>query len=300
LLLYGLFLITRILSVSADLSDSNNKTKENIVSLKGIHFSYGTRAIHTDLDLDIEQGSVTVIMGPSGCGKSTTLGYIGGRLEPKKGTVMVKDVDVTSLNNSDLYELRKSMGMMFQHNALLTDLTVFENVAFPIREHKNLSEIEISDIVLEKLELVGLRGAADLLPEECSGGMQRRVALARAIVMNPEVVMYDEPFTGLDPISKGVITSLIRKMNDQLNTTSIVVTHDVPEACQIADTIYILGAGKVIGKGSPEEMLNSSDPAIKQFMSGAPDGPVAFHYPIKEPVKDPVKGSVKESIKDEG
>jgi len=262
-------------------SKSENSVTKNIVSLSNIHFSYGSRPVHQGLKVEIEQGSVTAIMGPSGCGKSTTLSYIGGRLAPQKGSVLVKGQNVAKLSNTDLYSLRKSMGMMFQHNALLTDLTVFENIAFPLREHQSLDESELSEVVLNKLELVGLKEAASLYPEECSGGMQRRVALARAIAMNPEIVMYDEPFTGLDPISKGVITSLIRKMNDQLKTTSIMVTHDVPEACQIADVIYILGDGKVLGKGTPEEMMNSSDKAIRQFMNGEPEGPVAFHYPAQ-------------------
>jgi len=238
-------------------SKSENSVTKNIVSLSNIHFSYGSRPVHQGLKVEIEQGSVTAIMGPSGWR------------------------NVTKLNNTDLYSLRKSMGMMFQHNALLTDLTVFENIAFSLREHQELNESELSEIVLNKLELVGLKEAASLYPEECSGGMQRRVALARAIAMNPEIVMYDEPFTGLDPISKGVITSLIRKMNDQLKTTSIMVTHDVPEACQIADVIYILGDGKVLGKGTPKEMMNSSDKAVRQFMNGEPEGPVAFHYPAQ-------------------
>lgn len=250
-----------------------------IVNLKDVYFSYGERPIHQGINISVEKGSVVAIMGPSGCGKSTTLGFIGGRLSPQRGSVDVDGQKVNDLSTTELYQLRKKMGMMFQHNALLTDLTVFENVAFPLREHTQLPESMIRDLVLMKLQLVGLRGAKDLLPEECSGGMQRRVALARAIAMDPSIVMYDEPFTGLDPISKGVITQLIRTMNDALDTTSIVVTHDVPEACEIADKIYVLGGGKVLGAGSPEELLSSDVPAIKQFMSGLPDGPVAYHYP---------------------
>lgn len=259
-----------------------NKAENLIIEIKDVHFSYGSRPVHQGIDIEVPRGSITAIMGPSGCGKSTTLGFIGGRLLPQQGQVLVKQQEIGKLNNQQLYDLRKDMGMMFQHNALLTDLTVFENIAFPLREHRQLSEAELRDIVLHKLELVGLRGAAKLFPEECSGGMQRRIALARAIAMDPEIVMYDEPFTGLDPISKGVITSLIKKMNKELNMTSIVVTHDVPEVCQVADVIYVLGSGKVLGKGAPDVMMESNDPAIKQFMAGEPDGPVAFHYPIDD------------------
>lgn len=263
---------------------------QTMVELKDVHFAYGERSIHSGLDISVEEGSIVAIMGPSGCGKSTTLGFIGGRLAPQRGVVNVAGQQVNGLNTTALYELRKSMGMLFQHNALLTDLSVFENVAFPLREHTQLPESMICDLVLMKLQLVGLRGAKDLLPEECSGGMQRRVALARAIAMDPSLVMYDEPFTGLDPISKGVITQLIRTMNDALNTTSIVVTHDVPEACEIADKIYLLGDGKVLGSGSPEELLNSQVPAIKQFMDGLPDGPVAYHYPADSYQEDILRG----------
>ena len=261
-----------------------------IVDLKDVHFSYGDRSVHSGLNISVEKGSIVAIMGPSGCGKSTTLGFIGGRLVPQQGKVHVAGQQVNGLNTTALYKLRKDMGMMFQHNALLTDLSVFENVAFPLREHTQLPESMIQDLVLMKLQLVGLRGAKDLLPEECSGGMQRRVALARAIAMDPSIIMYDEPFTGLDPISKGVITQLIRTMNDALNMTSIVVTHDVPEACEIADKIYVLGGGKVLGEGTPKELLNSEVPAIKQFMSGLPDGPVAYHYPADDYQEDILRG----------
>lgn len=265
-------------------------TSQSIVKLQDVHFSYGDRSIHSGLNISVEKGSIVAIMGPSGCGKSTTLSFIGGRLAPKQGSIHVAGQQVNGLSTSALYKLRKSMGMMFQHNALLTDLSVFENVAFPLREHTQLPESMIRDLVLMKLQLVGLRGAKDLLPEECSGGMQRRVALARAIAMDPSIVMYDEPFTGLDPISKGVITQLIRTMNDALNMTSIVVTHDVPEACEIADKIYVLSGGKVLAEGTPEALLNSEVPAIKQFMSGLPDGPVAYHYPAEDYQDDILRG----------
>ena len=255
-----------------------SKKQDNIVSLENIHFSYGNRIVHSGLDIAIKRGSVTTIMGPSGCGKSTALGFIGGRIKPQQGKVVVDGKSVPELKNNELYELRKEMGMMFQHNALLTDLSVFDNIAFPLREHTAMSEQTLRETVLTKLEMVGLRQAADLSPEECSGGMQRRVALARAIAMNPQLVMYDEPFTGLDPISKGVITKLIRETNDSLDITSIIVTHDVPEACEISDEIYVIAGGKVIGHGAPEALLYSKQAAVKQFMSGEPDGPVAFHY----------------------
>ncbi len=251
---------------------------DDIIIIDDVSFAYGDRPVHQGLNIAVKRGSITAIMGPSGCGKSTVLSFIGGRAKPQAGRVFVDSQHVAQLNNTDLFELRKSMGMMFQHNALLTDISVFENVAFPLREHTNKNEQEISDIVLTKLEHVGLREAADLLPEECSGGMQRRVALARAIVMEPALVMYDEPFTGLDPIAKGIITKLIAEMNERLNITSIIVTHDVPEACEISDEMYVLASGKAIGKGSPTELMASENPAIKQFMTGSPDGPVAYHY----------------------
>ena len=255
---------------------------DDIIIIDDVSFAYGDRPVHQGLNIAVKRGSITAIMGPSGCGKSTVLSFIGGRAKPQAGRVFVDSQHVAQLNNADLFELRKSMGMMFQHNALLTDISVFENVAFPLREHTNKNEQEISDIVLTKLEHVGLREAADLLPEECSGGMQRRVALARAIVMEPALVMYDEPFTGLDPIAKGIITKLIAEMNERLNITSIIVTHDVPEACEISDEMYVLAGGKSIGKGSPSELMGSENPAIKQFMTGSPDGPVAYHYQGKK------------------
>lgn len=275
--------------MAAPSSNIQPTDSDDIVRLSNVHFAYGARPIHEGIDINIKRGSVVAVMGPSGCGKSTILGLIGGHLKPKQGDVWVAGKQVNGLSTSDLYRLRRKMGMMFQHNALLTDLTVFENVAFPLREHTHLPESMIRNLVLMKLQLVGLRGAHGLYPEECSGGMQRRVALARAIAMDPQLVMYDEPFTGLDPISKGVITQLIRQMNDALNTTSVVVTHDIAEACQIADTLCILGGGKVLGVGTPEEMHQSELPEIKQFMAGLPDGPVAYHYPA-EPYHQEVLG----------
>ena len=225
-------------------------------------------------------------MGPSGCGKSTLLNFIGGRLKPDSGDILVDGQSVPKLSQHSLYELRKRMGMMFQSSALLTDLTVFENVAFPLREHTDLPEVLIRNLVLMKLELVGLRGTRDLMPAQLSGGMARRVALARAISLDPMMVMYDEPFTGLDPISMGVIVKLIRELNDALGTTSIVVTHDVLEGCSIADYVYLLGKQGVIGFGTPAEMMASDSEEIRQFMDGLPDGPVPYHYPAANYVND--------------
>lgn len=252
---------------------------KNLVELKDIHFSYGSRAIFDGLDLDVAQGKVTVIMGPSGSGKSTLLKFIGGRLKPKKGQVLFDGINVPKLRRGRLFELRKRMGMMFQQNALLTDLNVFENVAYPLREHTDLPESLIKQIVLLKLETVGLRGTKDLMPDELSGGMARRIALARAISLEPDLIMYDEPFTGLDPTSMAVAIKLIKDLNDALGCTSIVVTHDVQEGASIADYMYVIGNGKTLGHGTPDELFNSSEETVYQFLNGLPDGPIPFHYP---------------------
>ena len=234
----------------------------------------------------IPRGKVTVILGPSGCGKSTFLSFVGGRLKPQKGKVIFDGQPVPTRRGEELYAMRRKMGMLFQSSALLTDLTVFENVAFPLREQTDLPEPLIRILVLMKLELVGLRGARDLMPAELSGGMARRVALARAIVLDPQMIMYDEPFVGLDPISMGVIVKLIRELNDALGLTSIVVTHDVHEACEIADYVYLLGDGVVSGHGTTEQMINSDHPEVRQFMQGLPDGPVRYHYPADNYFED--------------
>lgn len=247
--------------------------------------------IFQDLNLQIARGKVTAIMGGSGAGKTTLLNLIGGRLVPASGAVEIESKVVADLTRRELFALRRRMGMLFQSSALLTDLTVFENVAFPLREHTRLTEAIIHHLVLIKLELVGLRGAQALYPAELSGGMARRVALARAIVFDPMMVMYDEPFTGLDPISMGVIVKLIRELNDALGMTSIVVTHDVAEACSIADYIYLLGDGRVIAEGTPADMQQSNAPEVRQFMGGLPDGPVAFHYPAPAYIDDLFKGA---------
>ncbi len=258
----------------------------NLIELNRVWFAFGERPVCEDLSLSVPRGKVSVIMGPSGCGKSTLLNFIGGRLKPQAGEVLVDGVDVSRLNRQGLYKLRKSMGMLFQNSALLTDLSVFDNVAFPVREHTELDERLIRHLTLFKLQMVGLRGARDLKPAQLSGGMARRVALARAIALDPMLVMYDEPFTGLDPISKGVIVKLIREIGDALGMTSLVVTHDVAEGMSIADRVILLGEGRVISHGSAAEMQASRDPKVRQFIDGQPDGPVAYHYPAKNYLAD--------------
>jgi len=260
-------------------ADTIAAESENFVDMHDLCFQYGSRTLFDHFFLRIPRGKVTVIMGPSGCGKSTLLSFIGGRQRPQCGTVMVNGQQVNGMKKRDLYVLRKGMGMMFQNSALLTDLDVFDNVAFPLRTHTELPESLIRKLVLMKLQQVGLRGARHLLPAELSGGMTRRVALARAVVLDPLMVMYDEPFTGLDPVSMGVIVKLIRELNDGLNMTSVVVTHDVAEGLSIADHVFLLGAGKVIASGDPEFMCQDDNPEVRQFIDGLPDGPVAYHYP---------------------
>lgn len=261
-----------------------------IVDITGVHFGFSSRPLYQDVNIRIPRGKVTVIMGPSGCGKSTLLGLIGGRLRPSSGRIEFDGAEVEQRQRKSLYELRKRMGMMFQHSALLTDLSVFENIAFPLREHTDLPEELIHHVVLMKLEMVGLRGARDLYPDELSGGMARRVALARAIVMDPDLVMYDEPFTGLDPISKGIVVKLIRELNDALNMSSIVVTHDVDDGLSIADYVYLLGNGGVLGQGTTAEIQNSGNQQITQFLRGLPDGPVPYHYPSDVGYQDDLLG----------
>lgn len=253
----------------------------NIIQIKGLSFSRDTKVIFDNADLDIPKGKVTAIMGPSGSGKTTLLRLIGGQIAPDAGTILVEGQDMAHISKNDLFKLRARMGMLFQSGALFTDLSVYENVAFPLREHTNLPESMIRDLVLMKLEAVGLRGAQALMPNELSGGMARRVALARAIALDPDFIMYDEPFTGQDPISMGVLVQLVRLLNDALGMTSILVSHDVHETISIADHIYLICNGKVVGAGSPEELINSEDEWIRQFMQALPDGPVPFHYPAQ-------------------
>jgi len=228
--------------------------------------------------LTIKRGEVTALMGPSGTGKTTLLRLITRQLVPQNGTICINGVDIATLSQCDLYQLRRRFGMLFQNGALLTDLNVFENVAFPLREHTELSNRLIRHVVLTKLHAVGLRGAADMMPAELSGGMARRVALARAMVMDPEILIYDEPFVGLDPISMGVIVRLVRRMNDALGITSIVVSHDVAEVSTVADRSYLISAGKVAASGSPDELNAAKSELVRQFMHGMADGPVAFHF----------------------
>lgn len=253
--------------------------QDNYVSIRGMTFNRGARRIFNGIDLDVPRGKVTAIMGPSGTGKTTLLKLMGGQLRPASGSITVDGENVSRLRRRDLYKLRQRMGMLFQSGALFSDLTVFENVAFPLRAHTRLPEDMLRDIVLMKLHAVGLRGARDLMPAELSGGMTRRVALARSIVMDPELIMYDEPFTGQDPIAMGVLVQLIRLLNDALGLTSVLVSHDVPECMGIADHVVLVADGRVIGEGSPEALRQLESPLVKQFLDGLPDGPVPFHYP---------------------
>ncbi|MDH5485472.1 MAG: ABC transporter ATP-binding protein [Gammaproteobacteria bacterium] len=257
-----------------------------IVKIRGLSFSRGNRKIFDGVDIDIHRGKVTAIMGPSGTGKTTLLRLIGGQLHPDAGTIHVDTQNVPDLSYRQLYALRKRMGMLFQNGALLTDMNVYDNVAFPLREHTRLNERLIRSLVLMKLEAVGLRGARDLMPSELSGGMSRRVALARAVAMDPMIMMYDEPFTGQDPISMGVVVRLIRTLNDALGLTSIIVSHDIAETAAIADHIYLLSGGKVVAQGSSKELDESDSEWAQQFMKGLPDGPVPFHYPAREFTED--------------
>ena len=255
---------------------------QNVAALHGVDFSIDGKAIFRGLDIAIRRGEVTAIMGPSGTGKTTLLRLITGQLRADAGRVVVDGRDMATLGSRELYAARRRMGMLFQNGALLTDLDVFENVAFPLREHARLPERLVRGIVLSKLHAVGLRGAARLRPQQLSGGMARRVALARAIVMDPQLLLYDEPFAGLDPISMGVVLRLIKSLNDALGISSVVVTHDVREISQIADSSYILSDGQVVASGTPAELRDHPSPVVHQFMDGLADGPVKFHYPAPD------------------
>ncbi|WP_293397483.1 ABC transporter ATP-binding protein [Nevskia sp.] len=256
----------------------NPDTSDTLVRVRSLRFAFGPRVIYDGIDIDIVRGKVTAILGPSGTGKTTLLRLIGGQWKPSSGSIEFDGIDVHAQSRSELFELRKRMGLLFQSGALLTDLTVFENVAFPLREHTKLPESMIRDLVLMKLEAVGLRGAAALYPEQISGGMARRVALARAIALEPEMIMYDEPFTGQDPISMGVLVRLIRGLNQALGLTSVIVTHDVEDVLKIADYVYVISGGKVLDHGTPDEIRNSKSALVSQFLNGEADGPVSFHY----------------------
>lgn len=250
-----------------------------LVNIEDLHFAYDGRPVLQGINMKIPRGKVVAIMGGSGCGKTTLLRCIGGQLRSTGGSVRLGDAEISRMSHAELYRVRRKMGMLFQFGALFTDMSVFDNVAFPLREHTNLSPEMIRDLVLMKLEAVGLRGAHALMPGELSGGMARRVALARAVALDPALIMYDEPFTGLDPIALGVIGQLIRKLNDALGATSIMVTHDVQESLQIVDYIYFVSEGKIVAEGTPDEIRASSDPFVHQFVHAEVDGPVRFDYP---------------------
>jgi phospholipid/cholesterol/gamma-HCH transport system ATP-binding protein len=263
---------------------------DNIVELDNLSFGYKGRLLHKGINMSFARGKVVAIMGGSGSGKTTLLRLIGGQLKPVGGQVRVDGAVVHEQSRSDLQKLRRKMGMLFQMGALFTDLSVYENVAFPIREHTNLPEAMIRDLVMMKLNAVGLRGARDLMPTELSGGMARRVALARAVALDPAIIMYDEPFAGLDPISMGVICNLIRTLNDTLGATSIVVTHDVKEAFSFVDYVYFVADGVVVAEGTPAELRESTLPFVHQFVHGEVDGPVPFHYSAPDYKRDMLRG----------
>lgn len=257
-----------------------------IVKVHNLSFSRGSRKIFDGIDLEIQRGKITAIMGPSGTGKTTLLKLIGGQLMPDHGSIHVDGQNVHRLKSQELFNLRKRMGMLFQSGALLTDMNVFDNVAFPLREHTRLPESMIRTLVLMKLHAVGLRGARKLMPNELSGGMARRVALARAIALDPMMIMYDEPFTGQDPISMGALVHLIKSLNIALGLTSVIVSHDVQETAAIADYIYVLAEGKIVGHGTPQQLADSDSQWVQQFMNGNADGPVPFHYPAPDYLDD--------------
>lgn len=258
---------------------SSLNSSETLLELRDVDFGYGDRPVLSGLNMSFRRGQVVAVMGGSGCGKTTVLRLIGGLVRAQRGQVLFHGSDMGQLDTKRIYAMRREMGMLFQFGALFTDMTVFENVAFPLREHTDLPERLIHDLVLMKLNAVGLRGARDLAPSEISGGMARRVALARAIALDPSLMMYDEPFAGLDPISLGITANLIRTFNRALGATSILVTHDVPESFAIADYVYFIANGGIAAEGTPEQLRASSDPAVRQFIDAAPDGPFKFHYP---------------------
>lgn len=254
-------------------------TESPLVKVEGMTFKRGSRKIYDCVDMEFPRGKITAVMGPSGTGKTTLLRLIGGQLNPDEGRITYDGIEIASLRRSQLYEIRKRMSMLFQSGALFTGMSVFDNVAYPIREHTRLPEELIRTIVLMKLEAVGLRGAAQLMPAELSGGMARRAALARAIALDPELIMYDEPLTGQDPITMAVLLKLIKEINVNLGLTSIVVSHDVNEVLGIADYVYLVSGGKVLAHGTPDRLVEEKNPDVYQFIHGLPDGSVPFHYP---------------------
>ena len=265
---------------------SKQQNPSPLVEVNNLGFSRGSRVIYEQISLTIPRGKVTAIMGPSGIGKTTLLKLIGGQLTPDHGQVLFDGQDIHKLSRHELFEARKRMSMLFQSGALFTDMNVFDNVAFALREHSGLPEAIIRRIVLMKLEAVGLRGAAQLMPSELSGGMQRRAALARAIALEPEMVLYDEPFAGQDPISMGVLVKLIKELSDALSLTSVVVSHDVSEVLSNADYVYVIADKRIIAQGTPAELKQADNPQLRQFIDGMPDGPVPFHYPAQDYQKE--------------
>ncbi len=261
------------------------------VEINGLDFAYGERQILSGISMRLPKGKLTAIMGGSGCGKTTLLRLMGGQIQPTRGSLKVAGQEVSQLNERDLYQMRRRMGMLFQFGALFTDLSVYDNVAFPLREHTKLPESAIRDLVLLKLEAVGLRGASNLMPAELSGGMARRVALARSVALDPELILFDEPFTGLDPISLSIIATLIRRLTDALGATAVMVTHDVHESFAVVDYVYFMSAGRVVGSGTPDEIKVSADPYVYQFVHAQPDGPVHFHYPAVSLDEDLLAGA---------
>jgi phospholipid/cholesterol/gamma-HCH transport system ATP-binding protein len=261
-------------------------SSENLVEVSDLHFAYGARQVLKGINLTIPRGKVVAILGVSGCGKSTLLNHFGGQLKPSRGSVKINGKTIHKLDNDGLYAMRRDMGRMFQVSGLFSDLSVYDNLAFPMREHTDLSEEMIRDLVLMKLQAVGLRGAHELMPNDLSGGMERRVALARAVALDPMLIIYDEPFAGLDPISLNIIANLIRTLNDALGVTSVVVTYDMSESLKIADYVYFIHDGRVVAEGETADMFSSTDPFVHQFIHAESDGPVAFQYPGKPYAED--------------
>ncbi|MFM5719372.1 phospholipid ABC transporter ATP-binding protein MlaF [Aeromonas caviae] len=264
----------------------DNCLNDDLITISDLTFSHGDRLLYDRINLTIPRGKVTAVMGPSGIGKTTLLRLIGGQLKPESGQILFDGEDVPTLSRSRLYEVRKRMSMLFQSGALFTGMTVFDNVAFPLREHSGLPEELIRTIVMMKLQAVGLRGAAKLMPSELSGGMARRAAVARSIALDPDLIMYDEPFVGQDPITMAVLVKLIKELNDALGITSVIVTHDVKEVLSIADYAYIIANRKVVAHGTPEQLREEHNPEVEQFLKGLPDGPVPFHFPAGDLLQD--------------
>ncbi len=264
----------------------DNCLNDDLITISDLTFSHGDRLLYDRINLTIPRGKVTAVMGPSGIGKTTLLRLIGGQLKPESGHILFDGEDVPTLSRSRLYAVRKRMSMLFQSGALFTGMTVFDNVAFPLREHSGLPEELIRTIVMMKLQAVGLRGAAKLMPSELSGGMARRAALARSIALDPDLIMYDEPFVGQDPITMAVLVKLIKELNDALGITSVIVTHDVKEVLSIADYAYIIANRKVVAHGTPEQLREEHNPEVEQFLKGLPDGPVPFHFPAGDLLQD--------------